>query len=149
MGKFQPHSLVIEHFYYLPGIRYLMELVGAIPIPDMMDRVSNKWKEKKIERLFSDIQEQLREGDNFLIYPAGKLRVSNGEKIGGASLVHNLVQACPDLNIVLIRTTGLWGSRFSKAVSGSRPDFGKVLIEGIKSIFKNGIFFTPKRDVLS
>jgi long-chain-fatty-acid--[acyl-carrier-protein] ligase len=147
-GKFQPRCLVVEHFYYLTGVNFLMKLIGAIPIPDMMDRVSNKWKEKKIEKIFADISNQLQEGENFLIYPAGKLRVSSGEKIGGASFVHSLIGACPDVNVVMIRTTGLWGSRFSKAVCSSRPDFGKIVWHGIKAVFKNGIFFTPKRDVL-
>ena len=147
-GKFQPKSLVVEHFYYLTGVTFLMKLIGAMPIPDMMDRASNKWKEQKVKKVFADIRDALEGGDNFLIYPAGKLRISSGEKIGGASFVHDLIEACPDVNIVLIRTTGLWGSRFSKAVWSTRPDFGKILWNGIKSVFKNGIFFTPKRDVL-
>ncbi len=147
-NKFHPRSLVVEHFYYLTGIKYVMKLIDAIPIPDVMDRVSNKWKEKKIEKVFTDLRDLLQEGENLLIYPAGKLRVSPGETIGGASLVHSLIEACPGVTVVLIRTTGLWGSRFSKALSSARPDLGKILWEGFKIVLKNGIFFTPKRDVL-
>lgn len=147
-NQFQPRSLVVEHFYYLTGIKYLMRLIDAMPIPDMMDRVSNKWKQRKIEKAFADIRSRLQAGENFLIYPAGKLRVSPGETLGGASLVHSLIESYPEVTVVLIRTTGLWGSRFSKAFSSARPDLIKILWQGFKIILKNGIFFTPKRDVL-
>ena len=66
---------------------------------------------------------------------------------GVVSLVHDLLQEFPNARVVLIRTTGLWGSRFSRALTGSAPDFWKALSDGIKTILKNGLFFTPRRDV--
>ncbi len=142
--KFKVHPLVVERFYYLSGAHYFEKLVGSVPIPEL-DTVVNKWKQKKIEKTFNYIKQQLKAGENFLIYPSGKLKLTPQEVIGGASFVHQLVQECPDTPVVLIRTTGLWGSRFSCALTGGAADFGKVLWEGFKILLKNGIFFTPRR----
>ncbi len=145
--KFHPKPLVVEHFYYLKGFRFFIDLVKAMPLPTM-EAQANKWRGKKVEKLFNDVVGELKRGGNFLIYPSGRLKRMGTELIGGASLAHNLLQACPEANVVLVRTTGLWGSKFSRALTGSSPDFGKVLWECTKILLKNGIFFAPRRDVV-
>lgn len=145
-GRYRAHPLVIEQFYHLKGAHFLQTLVGAIPIPDLAG-VVNRWKQKKVEKCFQQIAGGLKEGSNYLIYPSGRLKHTGEEVIGGSSFVHNLIQECPEANIVLIRTTGLWGSRFSRALTGSTPDFGKMAWEGVKIVLKNLIFFTPRRVV--
>ncbi len=143
---FQPKPMAIEHFYYQKGLRFFMDLVGALPLPTM--DVANQWKRKKIEKLKKVILERLRQGESFIIYPSGKLKTTPDEQIGGASFIHDLLTISPDLSIVLIRTTGLWGSIFSKALTEGTPDFWKMLIKGFKIGIKNGIFFTPRRKIL-
>lgn len=145
-GRYRAHPLVVEQFYYLKGAHYLQTLVGAIPIPDLAG-VVNRWKQKKVEKCFNLIADGLKSGSNYLIYPSGRLKQAGEEVIGGASFAHNLVQECPEANIVLVRTTGLWGSRFSRALTGTTPDFGKVAWEGVKVVLKNLIFLTPRREV--
>lgn len=142
-----PRPLVVEHFYTLKGFRWFMDLVKALPLPTM-DLMANKWRAKKVETQFNTIVEALKKGENFLIYPSGRLKVTGLELIGGASLVHRLLQECPEVNVVLVRTTGLWGSQFSKALTGSSPDFGKVLWNCFKILLKNALFFTPRRKVV-
>ncbi len=146
-NKFNPRPLVVEHFYSLKGFRLFMDLVRALPLPTMEEK-ANKWRGKRVEKQFKSIVDQLKAKENFLIYPSGRLKSNGFELIGGASFIHKLLQAAPEVNIVLIRTTGLWGSQFSKALTGSSPDFGKTLWECVKILLKNGIFFTPRRDVL-
>ncbi|MBS0615843.1 MAG: AMP-binding protein [Verrucomicrobia bacterium] len=145
--RFRPRPLVVEHFFYLKWGKYLMKLIRALPLPDFNGTV-NKWKQRQIEKAFHTVAERLIEKDNFLIYPSGKLKVSAAEILGGASFVANLVKECPEANIVLLRTTGLWGSRFSRALTGTTPDFAGMIWEGIKVVLKNGIFLTPRREVL-
>jgi long-chain-fatty-acid--[acyl-carrier-protein] ligase len=145
--KFRPRPLIIEHFYNLKGFKFFMKLVKALPLPTM-DVAMNKWRGKKIEKQFNNIVSELKNKGSFLIYPSGRLKISGMELIGGASFVHKLLQDAPDTNVVLIRTSGLWGSKFSKALTGSSPDFGKVLWECVKILLKNGIFFAPRREVL-
>jgi long-chain-fatty-acid--[acyl-carrier-protein] ligase len=145
--KFYPKPLVVEHFYYPRGFRFFMDLVKAMPLPTM-DVMANKWRGKKVEKQFNQVVNELKAKKNFLIYPSGRLKHTGMELIGGASFIHNLLQACPEANLVLIRTTGLWGSKFSRALTGASPDFGRVLWECVKILLKNGIFFAPKRDVV-
>src|SRR5581483_8997963 len=145
--RFEPRPLVVEHFYNLKGFKFFMKLVRAMPLPTM-DTQANKWRGIRVEKQFVNIATGLKEGVNFLIYPSGRLKVTGSEVVGGASFVHKLVQEVPEGNIVLVRTTGLWGSQFSRALTGSSPDFGKVLLQCIKILLKNGIFFAPRRKVL-
>jgi long-chain-fatty-acid--[acyl-carrier-protein] ligase len=145
--KFRPKPLVVEHFYYLKGFRFFLDLVKAMPLPTM-DALANKWRGKKVQKQFNNVVDALKTGSNFLIYPSGRLKHTGLELIGGASFVHNLLQASPEANLVLVRTTGLWGSQFSRALTGASPDFGKVLWDCVKILLKNGLFFAPKRDVV-
>lgn len=147
LWRFRPRPIVVEHFFYIAVGHYFMKLIGALPLPDL-NGMANKWKQKKVEKMFAYVSEQLKKGDNFLIYPAGKLKVSGAEIIGGASFVHSLLRECPNVNVVMIRTTGLWGSRFSRAITGTTPDFAKAAWEGVKLVVKNGVFLTPRRDVI-
>jgi long-chain-fatty-acid--[acyl-carrier-protein] ligase len=144
--KFQPRPLVVEHFYTLKGLSFFMNLVNALPLPNMVAS-NNKWKLKEIEKLLNDVTERLKNGENFLIYPSGRLKLTGAEIIGGASLADTLIKACPNANVVLVRITGLWGSRFSRALTGSFPPFAKTLFQGFKILLKNGIFFAPRRKV--
>ncbi|MDR2539588.1 MAG: AMP-binding protein [Chlamydiales bacterium] len=143
---FRPRALVVEHFYYLKGFLWLMKLVKAIPLPSM-DAMASKWRGKKVDQCMQEIVKGLKEKNHFMIYPSGRLKISGFEIIGGASFVHRLLQFCPDLNIVLVRTTGLWGSQFSRAITGTSPNFGQVLRRCAKLLCKSGFFFMPKRNV--
>lgn len=144
--KFRPRPLVVEHFYYLVGFGFFIRLAGALPLPNMQNS-ANRWKQKQMQKQFDAIRSELNKGEQFLIYPAGRLKLEQREVLGGASFIHNLLQECPKVNVVMIRTTGLWGSRFSRALTGSVPEFGKMLLEGMKIVLKNGIFFAPRRKV--
>lgn len=144
--KFSPRPLIVEHFYYLKGFQWLMDLVGATPLPTM-DLMATPRRAKKVKQQFDRVAEAVNRGENFLIYPSGKLKRTGAEKMGGASFVHDLLGACPTANVVLVRTTGLWGSLFSKALTGQSPKFGKALLRGLWILIKNGIFFAPKRTV--
>lgn len=52
-------------------------------------------------------------GDNVLLYPSGGLTRTGRERLGGNRGAAMLREAVPDARIVLVRTTGLWGSSFS------------------------------------
>ena len=123
-----------------------MDLMGAIPMPNF-DISANTWKLNQVERRLNQVKEGSQKGDNFLIYPSGQLKGGGHEVIGGSSFIHNLLKTHPDFQVVLIRTSGLWGSLFSRAIIGQSPDFWKVFGQGIKIILKNAIFFTPRRKV--
>lgn len=147
LQKFMPRPLVVEHFFYLKGFEFVMHFVGALPMPNLSGTV-NRWKVKQVDKLLNQIAEGLNAGENFLVYPAGRLKEGENEVIGGASFIANLLVLCPNTQVVLVRTRGLWGSQFSRAWTGSIPDFGATLLRGVLIILKNGIFFAPRREVV-
>ena len=59
--------------------------------------------------------------------------------------MHKIIQANPEINIVLVRTTGLWGSTFSKGWDGKPVGFVKPACHAFLAVIKNGFFFLPKR----
>jgi long-chain-fatty-acid--[acyl-carrier-protein] ligase len=144
---FNPHPLVVERFYYLPGAQLLMKMVGAIPIPDF-DTSVTEWKKKRGEKSYQTIIQSLKSGENLLIYPAGQLKRTAKETIGGSSMVHRLLNEMKDCNIVLVRISGLWGSTFSRAITGDLAPFWELVKNSFKIALKNGIFFLPRRKVL-
>ncbi len=144
--RFFPRCVVVEHFYRLKGFQWILDLVRVLPVPSMAEQ-ANQWRGKEVAKILGSIQEQIHEGENFIIYPSGKLKRSGLERIGGASFVHSLLQEDPQIPIVLVRTTGLWGSSFSVAQTGESPHFASVFKKGIGTLFKNFLFFTPRRDV--
>ena len=145
-GEFRPRPLIVEHFYYQKGLRFFIDLIlNPLPLPTM--DVTNEWKRRQVEKLKEKILKGVTESQNFLIYPSGKLKSTPDERVGGASLVHQLLEVNPNLNLVLVRTSGLWGSSFSRAITGFTPDFGKVAWRGAFTVLKNLLLFTPRRKV--
>lgn len=145
--KYSVRPMVVEYMYYLPVVNWVMRFVNAIPIPNF-DVSSNSLKRKKSESIIKGIIDDLRKGDNIMIYPAGRVKHTALEIIGGASGVHRILQEVPEANVVLIRTKGLWGSSFSRALTGRTPPMFKTVLQGIKDVLKNLIFFTPRRKVI-
>lgn len=143
--KFRPHPVALDSLFQ-NGLRFFLEHAGALPIPSF-EVSTNSFKTKQIDKIYSQIFSVLREKENILIYPAGGLKISGEERIGGTSGVHKIIQSCPEATVVLIRTVGLWGSSFSKAQTGKRPELKKVFLRGAKILLKNFIFFAPKRTI--
>lgn len=144
--EFHPRPLVIEHFYYLKGVRFFMNAVRALPLPNL-SYSTNKWKLKQMEKCLKVVTDSLEKGENFIIYPSGHLKTEGHEVIGGNSFIHRILETLPDTRVILVRTTGLWGSQFSRAITGYSPDFWKIFFNGVKWILRNGIFFMPRRKV--
>jgi long-chain-fatty-acid--[acyl-carrier-protein] ligase len=145
--KYQIRPIVVEYIYRQSGISLIMKLIRALSMPNF-DTSLNEVKLKKAKETIQDIIKGLHKKQSFLIYPAGRLKHTGKEIIGGSSATHTILSQCPNTNVVLIRTTGLWGSSFSRAYTGMSPDFKSMLIRGIKYLFKSLIFFMPKRKIL-
>lgn len=143
---FFPRNVVVEHFYYLKWFKKILDFSRVVPIPSLEEDVG-VWKKKQLSQALIKIQKEIEGGENYIIYPSGKLKRGGLEKIGGASFVYTLLQNQPKIPVVLVRTTGLWGSSFSYYGRKKAPDFGKTVADGCKNLLK-GCFFIPKRKVL-
>lgn len=145
--KYPIRPVIVEYMYYTPLVHSLMKFMDALPIPNFVNS-SNSFKKKRVDEVMDEMENGLRNRENFLIYPAGKTKHQAKEVIN-ASGVHKIIQSVPEANIVLVRTTGLWGSRFSRALTGGRPaaPMFQTIFWGIKTALKNLLFFTPRRHV--
>ncbi len=145
-SAFQPRPIATEFVYYMPVVHKLLKWIRGVPVPNFKT-TGNTLKRQRGERTFRRIQQGLEQGDNFVIHPAGRLKLTGYEAMGGASWAHRLLSEVPDVEIVLVRYSGLWGSSFSRAITGKSPQFWPAIAGAVKMILKNGFFFAPKRKV--
>jgi long-chain-fatty-acid--[acyl-carrier-protein] ligase len=138
----------VDYAEYIPVVGPLFKLMKTVWIPHLELGVSTE-KIQNTHKAIQKVVEGLRKGDKFCISPSGKLRSSGKEVIGGASLVYRVLQECPDVQIVVVRIRGLWGSLFSRPIAGFDPSiyFLSLIWKGIWILLKNGIFFCPRRPV--
>lgn len=143
--KYPLRPIVVEYMYYTPVINWFMRFLHALPVPNFLN-TSNSLKKKKADQAIDAMALGLKNGENFLIYPAGKVKRQGKELISG-SAIHRLIESVPEANVVLVRTTGLWGSSFSRALTNQSPFVFTTIFQGIKKALLNGLFFTPRRQV--
>jgi 1-acyl-sn-glycerol-3-phosphate acyltransferase len=141
---FRARPLAFEDQIKRPVLGWLCARIGTIPIPDIR-RVGRGAKDS-IENALAAVITALNRGDNVILYPAGRAYRSRCENLRSTSAVETILRACPDVRIVLVRTTGLWGSSFSWA-AGQAPSIDAGLKKTFWTIPANGIFFSPRRDV--
>lgn len=122
-----------------------MRVVGAIEVPDLAAH-SRSAKEATLE-MIETVAAAVRRGESILIYPSGRLQRQGIERIGAARAAAELLRACPDANVVLVRTRGVWGSMFSWARTGSAPRLGRCVLSSIFWGLANLVFFLPRRQV--
>lgn len=144
--RFALRPLVVEKFFASKWVRFFLKSVKAVPLTEMETGL-NQWKTYEIQKRYEALKQDLQKGDNFLIYPAGHLKSGPLEEVGGASLAHRLTSDVPEMKIVLVKTSGLWGSSFSRYPTGYTPPFGPILLENLKALLKNGLFFMPRRRI--
>lgn len=146
-GKYPIRPMIVEYMYYTPIVHGIMRLLDALPIPNFATS-SNSLKRKKSEKVIETVIRDLKGGQNFLVYPAGKTKSTGYESIGGSSAAHRIIQDAPEANVVLVRIKGLWGSSFSRAFTGKAPPIFSTMWVGVKAVMKNLLFFTPRRQVI-
>jgi long-chain-fatty-acid--[acyl-carrier-protein] ligase len=144
---FSVRPLVTEYMFYNPVFYWIMRFIDALPVPDF-GKGTNPLKISRLEKTLKNVEDGLDRGDAFLIYPAGMTKQSPREILGGTFAVHQLLSKYPKTKVVLVRITGLWGSRFSRAYTkGQQVNLFEQLILSFKDVVKAFIFFMPRRDV--
>lgn len=143
-GRFAVRPLALENQINKPIIRQIADILGVLPIADV-SRLDRGAADRAGEAIGTCI-EALRRGENVLLYPAGRIMRSRVEKLGAVSGAHRILAELPDIRVVLVRTTGLWGSRFGWAAGGA-PDLVRNLVGQIPGLLASGLFFAPRRDV--
>ena len=137
--------LVFSGMYRLLPLQPLMGLADAFEVPDLS--AHSREAATKTKDLVDAVADRLRQGDSFLIYPSGRLQRGNREVVGAARAVHELLTRCPDVNVVLIRTRGVWGSMFSCASDGKIPNLVAAAGRSAGWLLASLVFFLPRRAV--
>ena len=142
---FRVSSLADKDQMDRPILRWVAPHAGVRMVPDPLKY--GEACQAEVERALADCIAGLRRGENLLLYPAGRIYRKGREDLGGNSAVEFILKNMPELRVVLIRTQGLWGSRFSFAYYGGPPRVGRALWQGCLGLLANGVFFGPRRHV--
>ncbi len=142
---FHPRSIADFNNINYPFLGWASHRLGARAIPDMT--VSGPKAKVELDAVLSETLEGLKNGENLLMYPAGRLKRQYREVLAATSATENLIKSIPGIRVILVRQNGLWGSCFSWA-SGTKPNILRGLFFGAKVLLANFIFFCPKRDIV-
>jgi long-chain-fatty-acid--[acyl-carrier-protein] ligase len=143
--RLRPRPMLYEVIFRNPLLYPLMKLINAVQIPDLEQ--TSLQARAQAERAVAEVVAGLKAGNSHVLWPAGRLRRSAGERLGAGRAVADILQAAPEANVLLVRTCGLWGSRFSYAFTGQRPSLLGGLFRGAALLLGNLLFFMPRRHV--
>lgn len=126
----------------------VLKTLGAVAVPDLRKHRSTKGA--TIARGLGDIvKNTLADGGNVIFYPSGHIQTeADREDIGTRQLAYNICRDLPPkVEIILVRTRGLWGSIWSRKGRDSSPAFVPTFL---KSVFKWFFVspFVPRRKVM-
>jgi acyl-[acyl-carrier-protein]-phospholipid O-acyltransferase/long-chain-fatty-acid--[acyl-carrier-protein] ligase len=139
-GRFKIRTLADRDRIDIFLIRWLARRVGVLPLPDIGKRGLSSAAE--VRQVIDSCVEVLGQGDNLMIYPAGRIYRQYLEDIRGNSAVERILKRLPQVPVVLVRTRGLWGSSFGWA-SGREPLTGRALKKGFFSLLAGFFFSRP------
>ncbi len=142
--RFHPRPLADEAQVDRLFVRRLARLLRVIVIPDLS--LGGRERQQEVRAGINRVSEALRQGDNVLLYPAGRLMRGPREDLGANSAVAHIVHSVENVRIVTIRTTGLWGSSFSRA--NGIPSLTSGMGRMLRALLAGGLFFMPRREVL-
>lgn len=142
---FRPRPLLFEGNFTNPLLYPVMVLMDALRVPDL-DQTSAEARARTAEAI-AGVKDALRAGRNVILWPSGRLQRAGLERLGAARTVADVLRDVPEVRLLLVRTRGVWGSRFSFGFDGTRPPFFHRLLQGAGWILANLIFFAPRRRV--
>ena len=129
-----PLRPLVDEAFFKAGITAPMVLrtLGAVAVPDL--RKHRSAKGATVVRGLNDVVlNALRKGGSVLFYPSGHIQTEAGrEEIGTRQLAYNVCRELPeDVRVLGVRTTGLWGSIWSRKGRQSSPSFVPTLAKSV------------------
>jgi acyl-CoA synthetase (AMP-forming)/AMP-acid ligase II/acyl carrier protein len=140
-----PRPMLFVGMFQIPVLYPLMRLLNAVQMPGL-DRPSAQAR-AQAEQSIAEVINGLHKGENHILWPSGHVQRNGREQLGGARALSDILRAVPEAQVVLVRTRGVWGSRFSYARTGSRPSLGKGLLAGLGYLLANLLVLMPRRRV--
>lgn len=151
-GSYAPRVIIAEKFFSSWALYPFMKIIDAIPMPETKRIRRGEGGFHIAHHALLESQEQLKNGDNLLLFPTGHLMRSGLVRMQNQSGLYRLCQACPSALVVLIDVYGLWGSVFSAGRHrGKTPNMFYALFLGLSSAIRYKLRFPlkklPKRKV--
>lgn len=126
--------LVDERFFRAgPLTRLVLHALRAVPVPDLAARHGKDGRADAAgaaRALAGLVPDALAAGGSVLLYPAGHIQTAEGrDDIGNRRLAWIACQSLPPgARVVGVRTSGLWGSVWSRAGRTESPPFVRTLL---------------------
>ena len=137
--------IVFAGIFRRPLLYPFMRLIGAFEVPDL-GRQSHGAREQTLAMIEAMVS-GLERGESFLIYPSGHVKRQPEEVLGSARAAAEILERCPQAQVVLVRTSGLWGSSFSYAQTGNPPHLTRCALRGFAWLLASLLWFAPRRKV--
>jgi long-chain-fatty-acid--[acyl-carrier-protein] ligase len=141
----KPRPLLFESNFNSIFLYPLLLLLDAIRVPDL--ETASVEARARTQKAIQGIIDALHQGRNVILWPSGRLQRTGSEHLGAARTTADVLQAVPEVQIVLLRDRGLWGSMFGFARTGDAPPLVLRLFQGAGLLLANLIFFAPRRQV--
>ena len=108
-----------------------LKTLGAVRVPDL--RKHRSAEGAKVARgLTGVVTDALASGKNVIFYPSGHIWTAPREEIGTRQLAYNVCRELPqNVRVIGVRTTGLWGSIWSRQKRTSSPSFAPTLMKSV------------------
>ena len=128
-----PLKPLVDEQFFSTGIvaPAVLRTLGGVPVPDLRKHRSKAGA--SIARGLGDIVKgTLTAGGSMIFYPSGHIYTENREDIGTRQLAYNICRELPPgVEVIGVRTTGLWGSIWSRAGRTSSPPFIPTLVRSV------------------
>ena len=130
-----PLRPLVDEAFFKAGIvaPTVLRTVGAVEVPDLRKHRSAKGA-TIVRGLNEVVLKALRDGGSVLFYPAGHIQTeADRDEIGTRQLAYNICKDLPEgVEVIGIRTRGLWGSIWSRKGRKATPNF---VVTFAKSVF--------------
>ncbi|MBR1871134.1 MAG: hypothetical protein IJ802_04840 [Kiritimatiellae bacterium] len=109
----------------------VLRTFDALAVPDLR-RKTTRAGASAARRLCSIVTETLASGKSVIFYPSGHIWTEPREEIGTRQLAYNVCKNLPEgVRVVAVRTSGLWGSIWSRKGRTASPAFAPTLVKSI------------------
>ena len=136
--------IVDEAFYNNPLLNILFRKMNAVSVIDLETQV----KDFDLQGVTDEIIDRLKLNLPVVLYPEGRTSSDSTTVLAGRKLAYEVVKNAPkNTQILIVKTSGLWGSIWSRAWTGNMVNFPLVYAKSILITLLNLIFFVPKRKV--
>ena len=133
LGKIPLRPLADELFFKTGLVApMVLRTLGAVAVPDL--RKHRSATGATVARGLNEVVlKALRDGGSVIFYPSGHIQTEEDrEEIGTRQLAYNICKDLPEgVEVIGIRTRGLWGSIWSRKGRTSSPKFVPTLIKSV------------------